>query len=172
MMFEKGDRVVHPAYGAGIVDEIKALKFLGNKRKRYYAIQLLTEPETTVMVPVRDEDKIGLRPPISQARLGRVWQALRSNPHRLPKDHKKRQAMLTEKLGDATAVELAEVVRDLAWRRERKGHFTIRGRQLYERGLDLLASEVASTQGSGLLDAKHMIADVLDRSVARSAAGE
>ena len=47
-MFEKGDRVVHPGYGAGVVDEIKALKFLGNKRKRYYAIQLLAEPETTV----------------------------------------------------------------------------------------------------------------------------
>jgi RNA polymerase-interacting CarD/CdnL/TRCF family regulator len=172
MMFEKGDRVVHPGYGAGVVDEIKALKFLGNKRKRYYAIHLLAEPETTVMVPVRDEDKVGLRPPISQARLGRVWQALRSDPHRLPKDYKKRQALLAEKLEDATAVEVAKVLRDLAWRRERKGQFTIRGKQLYERGMDLLAGEVASSQGIGLSDAKFKISNLLDSSVSTSAAGD
>jgi len=171
-MFEKGDRVVHPGYGAGIVDEIKALKFLGNQRKRYYAIQLLTEPETTVMVPVRDEDKVGLRAPIPPARLDRVWRVLRSDPHRLPKDHKKRQAMLTEKLHDATAVEVAKVLRDLAWRRERKGRFTIGGRRLYERGIDLLAGEVASSQGIDFTDAKFKIANVLDSSVAASAAGD
>jgi RNA polymerase-interacting CarD/CdnL/TRCF family regulator len=171
-MFEKGDPVVHPGYGAGIVDAIKALKFLGNKRKRYYAIQLLAEPETTVMVPVRDEDKVGLRAPISQAGLGRVWRALRSDPHRLPKDHKKRQAMLTEKLHDATAVEVAKVLRDLAWRRERKGHFTISGRRLYKRGIELLAAEVASSQGIDLADAKFEISNVLDSSLAASAAGE
>jgi RNA polymerase-interacting CarD/CdnL/TRCF family regulator len=170
MMFEKGDRVVHPGYGAGIVDEIKALKFLGNKRKRYYAIQLVTEPETTVMVAVRDEEKVGLRPPIPQSRLSQVWQALRANPHKLPKNHKKRQAELEEKLEDARPIQVAEVLRDLAWRRERRNRFTIRGRRLYRRGMDLLAGEVASTEGTDVLDAKQKIADVLDSSLSESAA--
>jgi len=167
-MFHKGDPVVHPGYGAGIVDEIKALEFLGNKRKRYYAIHLLAEPETTVMVPVRDEDKVGLRPPLPQSRLKRIWRVLRSDPDKLPKDHKKRHAQLTEKLYDASAVEVAEVLRDLAWRRERRNRFTIRGRRLYERSLDLLAGEVASTQGTDVSDAKIKISDVLDRSLAEN----
>jgi RNA polymerase-interacting CarD/CdnL/TRCF family regulator len=171
-MFQVGDPVVHPGYGAGIVDEIKALKFLGNKRKQYYAIQLLAEPETTVMVPVRDEDKAGLRPPIPRSRLGRVWRVLRSDPSTLPKDYKKRYAQLTEKLYDASAVEVAQVLRDLAWRRERRNGFTIRGRRLYERGMDLLAGEVASTQGTDLSDAKVQISNVLDTSLATSTAGE
>jgi RNA polymerase-interacting CarD/CdnL/TRCF family regulator len=170
--FQVGDPVVHPGYGAGIVDEIKALKFLGNKRKRYYAIQLLAEPETTVMVPVRDEEKAGLRPPIPESRLGRVWRVLRSDPDKLPKNPKKRYADLTEKLNDASAIEVAQVLRDLAWRRQRRNRFTIRGRRLYRRGMDLLAGEVASTQGTDLSDAKSQISNVLDRSLATSAAGE
>jgi RNA polymerase-interacting CarD/CdnL/TRCF family regulator len=170
-MFHIGDPVVHPGYGAGIVGEIKALEFLGNKRKRYYAIHLLTEPETIVMVPVRDEDKAGLRPPIPQSRLGRVWRVLRSDPNKLPKNPKQRYAELTEKLHNASAVEMAQVLRDLAWRRERKNRFTVRGRRLYNRSLALLASEVASTQGTDLSEAKVQISDVLDRSLAASAAG-
>jgi RNA polymerase-interacting CarD/CdnL/TRCF family regulator len=170
MMFEKGDRVVHPGYGAGIVDEIRSLKFLGNKRKRYYAIQLLTEPETTVMVAVRDEEKVGLRPPIPRARLSRVWKTLRANPHKLPKNYKKRQAELEEKLDDASAVEVAEVMRDLAWRRERRNRFTISGRRLYKRSMALLAGEVASTQGTDVLDAKLRIENVLDSSLSESEA--
>lgn len=171
-MFKKGDPVIHPGYGAGIVGEIKALKFLGNKRKQYYAIQLLSEPGTTVMVAVRDEEKVGLRPPVLPSRLERVWRALRADPNKLPKDHKKRTAQLAERLDDASAVELAQVVRDLAWRRERRNRFTIQGRRLYRRGLELLAGEVASAQGTDVLDAKMRIANVLDGSLAASAAGE
>jgi RNA polymerase-interacting CarD/CdnL/TRCF family regulator len=171
-MFEQGQTVVHPNYGAGVVTEIKSLEFLGNERKRYYSIQLLGEPETTVMVPVRDEEKVGLRPPVSESRLGRVWRVLGSDPNKLPKDHRKRHAMLSEKLDDASAIEVAEVLRDLAWRRERRNRFTIRGRRLYNRGMELLAGEVAGSQGTDVIEAKSKISEVLDESLATSEASE
>ena len=60
---------------------------------------------------------------------------------------------------------IAEVLRDLAWRREEKRHLTMRGNRLYERGMALLAGEVASVQHSDLADAEILIAGVLDKSM-------
>ena len=64
-MFEVGDTVVHPSYGAGTVVKIRELHTLGRDGRRYYSIRLLSQPETTVMVPLEAEEKAGLRLPMS-----------------------------------------------------------------------------------------------------------
>jgi RNA polymerase-interacting CarD/CdnL/TRCF family regulator len=66
-------------------------------------------------------------------------------------------------LGSGEIVKVAEAVRDLAWRREKRRRFTIRGKRLYDRGMALLAGEVASVQESDLEDAEILISEVLDR---------
>jgi RNA polymerase-interacting CarD/CdnL/TRCF family regulator len=48
MTFRVGDKVVHPNYGAGVVTEIRERHSLG-AGKRYYSIELLGDPETTVI---------------------------------------------------------------------------------------------------------------------------
>jgi RNA polymerase-interacting CarD/CdnL/TRCF family regulator len=170
-VFQEGDTVVHPDYGAGIVTEIRALKFLGNEEKRYYSIKLLGEPKTVVMVPVKNEAKVGLRPPVRPSRLSRIWRVLRSDPNKLPSNYKKRQQMLQERLHNASAVEVARVLRDLAWREERKRGLTVRGKRLYRKGMKFLAGEVAGAQGTEYSAAKSQILDVLHASMATSTVG-
>ena len=165
-MFKVGDTVVHPGYGAGVVTDVKEMAFLGNERKRYYSIELLSQPETTVMIAVRNEEKIGLRSPISQSKLKRLWRILRAGPRTLPSDHNKRYALLKEKLHDGDILEIAKVLRDLAWRRENRRSLTTRGKRLYEESLELLASEVAGAQGSEFDIAEAQIADRLAASIA------
>jgi RNA polymerase-interacting CarD/CdnL/TRCF family regulator len=168
-MFQVGDRCVHPDYGAGIVTEVKELGFLGNERKQYYSIELLSKPGTTVMVAVKNEEKVGLRSPIARATLRRVWSILRASPRTLPSDHNERYALLTEKLLDRDILEIAKVLRDLAWRKEDRRNLTSRGKRLYEKSLELLASEVAGAQGSEFDTAETQIVDRLDASIAASA---
>jgi CarD family transcriptional regulator len=117
------------------------------------------------MVPVGAEERMGLRPPVAETKLGRVWRVLRGDPKTLPSDHGKRCTLLDEKLNSGDIFAIAEVLRDLAWRREAKQHLTIRGRRLYERGMSLLAGEVASAQDSDLEDAETLISGVLDKSL-------
>ena len=162
-MFQVGDRIVHPSYGVGTVIEIKERHTLASG-KRYYSIELLNEPRTVVMVPVGAEERMGLRRPIAETKLRRVWRVLGDDPNKLPKNHDKLCALLDQKLGSGEILEVAEVVRDLAWRREERQRFTINGRRLYERGMALLAGEVSSVQNSDLLDAKVLVAGVLDQS--------
>ena len=73
--------------------------------------------------------------------------------------------MLDEKLSSGDVFAIAEVLRDLTWWREEKRRLTIRGKQLYERGMALLAGEVASVQGSDLVDAEILISGALDKSL-------
>lgn len=163
-MFQVGDQIVHPGYGVGTVIEIKKPHTLGSG-KRYYSIELLNEPETVVMVPVDAEERMGLRHTVAASKLKRMWRVLQDGPEELPKNHDKRCAMLDEKLGSGDVLQIAEVVRDLAGRREERRRFTIRGKRLYDRGMALLAGEVASVQDRELGDAETLITDALDESL-------
>ena len=150
--------------------DIKGIAFLGNEKKRYYSIELLSQRETTVMVAVRNEEKVGLRSPIAGPKLKRLWRILRAGPRTLPSDHNKRYALLKEKLQDGDVLELAKVVRDLAWRQGERQGLTMRGKRLYEESLELLASEVAGAQGSDFAVAEAQISDRLAASIADAAA--
>lgn len=163
-MFKTGEWVIHPAYGAGIVTEIKETHTLG-RAKRYYSIQLLGQPETIVMVPVGTAEEIGLRCPIPRSKLTRVWHILRSDPKTLPSKHDERYAVLKEKLHAGDVFKLAEVLRDLAWRREEKRRLTLRGKRLYDEGMMLLSSEIASAQGSDVDAAQDQILKTLSQSL-------
>jgi len=144
-VFKTGDAVFHPVRGAGVVTGIQDRKWDGEKR-RYYTIELLGHPGTRVMVPESTAKKIGLRHAMSQANLKKVWHVLRGDPHKLPKDHKDRYAVIEEKLHTGDTFEVAEAVRDMAWRRKRVGKWTTRGKRIYEQAVMLLAGEIAAVQ--------------------------
>jgi RNA polymerase-interacting CarD/CdnL/TRCF family regulator len=144
------------------VTEIKTSHTLG-REKRYYSIELLNERGMVVMVPVGAEERMGLRRPISEAKLRRVWRILKDDPKQLPSNYNKRCELLDEKLASGDALKIAGAVRDLAWRRENVQRLTIHGRHLLDRGMALLAGEVASVQDSDFLDAEVLIASMLDR---------
>jgi RNA polymerase-interacting CarD/CdnL/TRCF family regulator len=122
------------------------------------------------MVPVGKEESFGLRRPVAKNRLGRLWRILRAEPDDLPTDHKQRYAVIEEKLQDCDFFQIAEVVRDLAWRREEKRHLTAVGKRLYKTGLGFLASELAAVQGSDVDTAEAQIAERLEASIAQEAA--
>jgi RNA polymerase-interacting CarD/CdnL/TRCF family regulator len=145
MAFKAGDAVFHPVRGAGVVTGIKDRKWDG-KERRYYMIKLLGHPGTKVMVPTSTAKEIGLRHAMSQAKLKKVWRVLRDDPQKLPKDHKDRYAVIEGKLHTGDAFEVAEAVRDMAWRRKQEGKLTTRGKRIYEEAVMLLAGEIAAVQ--------------------------
>jgi CarD family transcriptional regulator len=161
-MYQVGEQIVHPGYGAGTVIEIKKSHTLG-REKRYYSIELLNEPETVVMVPVGAEERMGLRRPISESKLRRVWRILKDDPNQLPRNYSKRCKLLDEKFASGDTLEIARAVRDLAWRKANERKLTIHGKQLYDRGMTFLAGEVASAQDRDFSDAEVMIMRTLDQ---------
>lgn len=145
MAFKTGDAVFHPVRGAGVVTGIKDRKWDGEEH-RYYTIELLAHSGTRVMIPQSTAKDIGLRHAMSQAKLKKVWRVLRGDPRKLPKDHKDRYALIEEKLHTGDAFEVAEAVRDMAWRRKQEGKLTTRGKRIFDGAMMLLAGEIAAVQ--------------------------
>ena len=168
MAFRIGDTVTHPNFGAGTITDIREREFLDVERKRYYSIQLLGQPEITVMVALRNAKEVGLRPTVSRSRLSRILRTLGSRPKDLPTNHNKRYEMLKDKLYSGNVLRIAEVLRDLAWRRERRKKWTTRGKRLYDRGMEMLAGEVASARHSDVDAAEYQITRTLEQSIASS----
>jgi CarD family transcriptional regulator len=123
----------------------------------YYRIGLLSQPASSLMVPVVAAKELGLRRAVSRSRLSQVWKVLRTNPEKLPQEHKERYELLTDKLYAGDILQVAEAVRDMAWRRHREGRLTTRGKRMYEEGMTLLAGEIAAAQGIDIADAEAQV---------------
>jgi RNA polymerase-interacting CarD/CdnL/TRCF family regulator len=161
-MFEIGDAVVHPKLGAGIVVGFTQLQRDGQD-KQYYDIELASKSGGNLMVPIENADANGLRPAVSKLRLKQVWRVLCDNPSELPKDYKERQELIDEKLQTGSILAIAEAIRDMAWRQQEKKKLTSKGKRTLEKGILLLAAEVATVQGTDLSEAKEQIQTRLQR---------
>ncbi|MFL7809782.1 MAG: CarD family transcriptional regulator [Anaerolineae bacterium] len=165
MAFQIGDTVIHPGYGAGTVVDIGKLNCLGSG-KPYYSIELADGSKTRVWVPVRDADKRGVRRPTPLSQLGRIWHVLSAGPEPMSADHDERSERLQEKLRGGDAFRVAEVVRDMFWQSHRSRRLSILDKELYDKGLALLTSEVAVVLGCALAAAEAEISDTLAASLA------
>lgn len=164
-MFQIGDTVILPGHGVGIVVGIEKLRCLGSN-KLYYSIELSDESKTRVWVSISDAGQKGVRHLTPMSQLGQIWCILRAGPEMLSPDHDKRHELLQEKLRGGDVFRVAEVVRDMFWENHRSRRLTIIGKELYDRGLMLLTSEVAAVQGCDLAAAKAEISSILGASLA------
>jgi CarD family transcriptional regulator len=151
--FQVGDAVVHPVHGAGVVTDIEELERREGSRK-YYKIQLMGPVHTSLKIPVQVAKERGLRYAIRRSKLRQVWRVLCAAPKKLPANYKERYQVIESSLRTGKILRIAEAVRDMAWRRERQGKLNTRGKQMYEKGVKLLAGEIAAAQGTGLADAE------------------
>jgi CarD family transcriptional regulator len=163
-MFKAGDAVVHPVRGVGVVEGVERREWRGSS-DLYYRIRLLAQQGTSLMIPITAADTLGLRRAIPRSKLGQVWRVLRANPETLPTHHKKRYKLLEEKLHTGDVFQVAEVVRDMAWRRQRKGRLNTMGKRMYKQGIVLLAGEIAAVKGIGLADAELQVRARLSESL-------
>jgi CarD family transcriptional regulator len=159
-VFKVGDKVFHPIHGAGLVVEVKERRSLGPP-KRYYSIELLSQPKTLLMVPVGNAQEIGLRSSMPSSDLKQVWTVLRAAPETLPSDHEQRYELLRDRLRGGDTMEIAAALRDMAWREGQERRLTKQGKRLYDESLALLAGEIAITRDEELSTAEAQIMDTL-----------
>ena len=108
-MFEVGDNVVHPVYGAGTITRIEK-RLEGGRDVAYYVIP--TEPGTTnLLVPADSARDLGLREVIAAAQVEGILDVLKSDPK--PPPECKAQAGPLKKMDWSDPCFLAALIRDL-----------------------------------------------------------
>ena len=158
--FKMGDTIVHPVRGAGTVVRLMKRLRHGNN-EMYYKVELLAKPEISLMVPTSSVEMLGLRHTISQSQIKNVWRVLHTDPKKLPDEHKERYKMLAGKLHTGNIFQVAEAMRDMDWRQQCQGNLTMKEKQLYDEGMNMLAGEIAVVRGVDLIVAQTQIMEKL-----------
>lgn len=164
--FSVNDKVIHPAHGAGRITGIEQRGQVSESTS-YYVIEIPAQ-RLTLRVPSQRMEQSGIRPAMQPGKLPGVLARLRSRAHPLPDDAGMRQEGMGEKLGTGHALQLAEVVRDLTWHRQR-AHLTKRDTDLLNRGRALLAAEMALASDTEIAEATRAIDEALAAGMERVA---
>ena len=140
-MFKIGDKVSHPSFGVGDVENIEEKKVLGQKEK-YYILKLMVN-EMTLMVPVNKAEEIGLRYIIDPETVPDVLNVL---GHRMDDEmdgnYKQRIRSQTEMVDSGDILKVAQVVKNYT-HRDTVEKLSSTERGLYDRARKILVGEIS-----------------------------
>ena len=142
-MYQIGDKVVHPMYGAGVVDSI-VQKTVDNVVRDYYILQLPNR-SMVVMVPTENCEEIGVRPVVDREQADRVMAAIPDIQVEMTANwnHRYRENMERMKSGDL--LEVARVVKGLRQREDQRG-LSNGERKMLHTAKQILISELVLAQ--------------------------
>jgi CarD family transcriptional regulator len=160
MEFKIGDKLMHPTYGVGTLVSIEKQ---GNDgmATRYYVIEL-DRDQGRLATPVDKAEELGLRKPVSKEGRRKLSRLFVGRPRKLNGDPRKRRENISERLKEGNFVEVGWVVRDLAWRKS-EGHANTGDRRLLKRAKNLLAEELAASDGIKVEEAMERIRSAIER---------
>ena len=114
-MFNIGDKVVYPMHGAGVIETIEERAILDEKQS-YYIIKM--PGEVKVMVPIKNAEQIGVRSIIDKGSADKVFKILEQDETEMNKNWNKRYRDNMDKLKSGDIYEIADVVRNLSFKKK------------------------------------------------------
>ena len=153
LTFKKGDKVVYPNHGIGVIEDIQEREFFG-QQECFYSLRILAN-DTMVMVPLANADGVGLRKIIKGADVDRVMEILRDSDLDLHKNWKGRFKENSNKMRTGSIYEVAEVYKNLAYLSRSKA-LSYREKRMLDKARYLLVSEmsVAGRMSETLIESK------------------
>ena len=144
-MYHIGDKVVHPMYGAGVVESI-VQKTVDNVVRDYYILQLPNR-SMVVMVPTENCEEIGVRPVVDREQADRVMAAIPDIQVEMTANwnHRYRENMERMKSGDL--LEVATVIKGLTMRDQKRGLSTGE-RKMLRSARQILISEIVLSKSA------------------------
>lgn len=142
MSFQIGDKVVHPMYGAGVLESVVQKKVDGVVRDYY--IMRLPKRSMVVMIPMESSDEIGVRPVIDPARADQVLAAIPGIQIEMTANWNHRYRENMERLKSGDLLEVARVVKGLTIRDSKRGLSTGERKMLHSARQILISELVLS----------------------------
>ena len=153
-MFNVGDKIVYPMHGAGTIDAIENKNILGEEQS-YYVIKM--PGEVKVMVPTEKAEQIGVRSVINKEEASKVIAVLEHNETEMSQNWNKRYRDNMDKMKSGDVYEVADVVRNLAFKQKEKGSLSTGEKKMLNNAKQILVSE--------LVLAEHATQDVIEEEI-------
>ena len=161
--FKVGEKLVYPNHGVTVVEQIAESAIIG-AGDTYYHLRLLAN-NSRLMVPIRNTDRVGLRPLYKQTQIKGLIGLLEERTQKAHTDWKGRYRENMEKMKTGRLEDVAEVLKNLNEVQKKKS-LSFREKKMYDRAKYLLVSEVAIVKGIPEAEAEKLIQKSLERSLA------
>lgn len=159
-MFNIGDNIVYPMHGAGTISSIEEKEVLGEKQQ-YYIIKM--PGEVMVMVPTAKAEAMGVRNVIDEKSANSVLQVLEKDETEMSNNWNKRYRDNMEKMKSGDIYEVADVVRNLAFKQKEKGLSTGEKKML-NNAKQILVSELVLAEHASQEDVEKMVDNKIEMS--------
>jgi RNA polymerase-interacting CarD/CdnL/TRCF family regulator len=154
--FRKGDLVYHSFYGTGIITSTQRLDLSGAERL-YYVVELTIGE--VLMIPIKETGEARLHPPVSPEAISDI---LFATPEELSDDFRQRRKHIEEKVNSGDPTQIAEVLRDLAWR-EHTAQLSRGDRGLMRSTKKLLTNILVMQPDLGIWEASRRLETILEQ---------
>ncbi len=160
--FKVGDKLVYPNHGVTVVEHIgeSAIMPAGDS---YYHLRLLAN-NSRLMVPITNQDRVGLRRLYQQKEVKGLLGLLEQKPVKSHTDWKGRYRENLEKMKTGRLEDVAEVLKNLSEVQKRKS-LSFREKKMYDRAKYLLVSEVAIVKNIPEPEAEKLIYKCIEKSL-------
>jgi len=159
-MFKTGDLLIYPTQGLAEVQGIEKKAF-GGDSVNFYILRIISK-NLAIMVPVANEERIGLRKIVNEEVVPGVIETLCAPCETHYSQWHHRYTDNFEKLKSGLINQTAEVVRDLFTLKQKK-NLAIKESRMMDTAMELLVAEIAASKDIPEQAADEMIQDALGK---------
>lgn len=118
-MFNIGDKIVYPMYGAGVIESIEEKEILGQKKK-YYILRIPID-DMKVLIPIDSIDDFKIRNVIDYSQLQDIIGILKQKSSDEANSWSRRYRSNIDKIKSGNVYSITEVIKNLMLREDEKG---------------------------------------------------
>ena len=138
--FNIGDTIIYPNQGLGVIEEIQEETYFGQDL-RIYHVRLIS-CNTLVLVPSANADEVGIRKPISEEMVEKIYIFMEKGEVDVTMNWKGRYKKHQDLMRTGTLLDVAHVLKSLFYLNLIKP-LSFREKKMMEKAMELISAEVS-----------------------------
>jgi CarD family transcriptional regulator len=155
-----GDKVIYPNQGIGIVEDIQVGSYNGEKFKVFH-VRILSN-NTLVLIPCSTAEEMGIRRPIAEGSIKKVFHFMRNGSVDITMNWKGRYKEHINLMKTGTLLDMALVLKSLFYLSLIKP-LSFREKKMMERAKELIVTEISEASCDSCIRVEHRLIDTLSR---------
>jgi CarD family transcriptional regulator len=155
-----GDKVIYPNHGLGVIEAIREESYNGERFKIFH-LRIFAN-NTLVQVPSSTATEIGIRRPISEGAIKKVFLFMRKGAVDVTMDWKGRYKEHLSLMKSGTLLDMALVLKSLYYLSRIKP-LSFREKKMMEKAKELIVSEISEASDLNTSQIEHKVFETLSR---------
>ena len=157
-MFNKGDKIVYPLYGAGVIEDLEEREIDGNQQ--WYYVLRIPVGNLKIMISAGKAETLGIREIYPKEKIDEIITNIREIPIDMPENWNQRYRENMEKIKSGKLEEVALVFRNLHERERERGLSTAE-KKMMTTAKQIILSELILSQDVEKTHAEEILAKSL-----------